>query len=79
MEQPDPKGQAVPYSARRDRPRLTVWDTRTGKVVRTWQGEASGLAFHPTRSTLAILEAHGTGSRLGLWQFPRESNNPDPD
>jgi hypothetical protein len=51
------------------RPRLTVWETATGKVVRTWQGTVSAVAFHPTRPVLAVLEPHGTETRLGLWDF----------
>jgi RNA polymerase sigma factor (sigma-70 family) len=51
------------------RPRLTVWDTATGKVVRSWQGNVSALAFHPTRPVLAVLEPHESGTRLGFWDF----------
>lgn len=52
--------------------RVMVWDTATGKVVRTWTGGASALAFHPTRSVLAILEPNGTDTRLGFWEFRAE-------
>ena len=52
--------------------RLTAWDTTTGKVVRTWAGTAAALAFHPTRPVLAVLEANGTETRLGFWEFPAE-------
>jgi hypothetical protein len=53
--------------------RLTVWDTATGKVARSWQGgRPLALVFHPTRPTLAILESNGTETRLGLWEFPPE-------
>ena len=52
-------------------PRLTVWDTTTGRVVRTWYGRTSevALAFHPTRPVLAVLEPNGDRTRLGLWDF----------
>ena len=49
--------------------RLTVWETATGEVVRTWEGRVAGLAFHPARPLLAVLEAHAGGTRLGLWDF----------
>ncbi len=49
--------------------RLTVWETATGAVVRAWPGRVAALAFHPTRPVLAVLEPHGNGTRLGLWDF----------
>lgn len=53
--------------------RLTVWDTTTGKVIRTWSGGSPlALAFHPTRPLLAVLEANGSETRLGLWDFSNE-------
>lgn len=54
---------------------LRVWDTRTGKVRKTWQGNASAT-FAPDRPVLAILESveevvPGGKARqtaiLGLW------------
>ena len=48
---------------------LTVWETATGTVVRTWPGRAAAVAFHPTRPELAVFEAHAGGTRLGLWDF----------
>jgi RNA polymerase sigma factor (sigma-70 family) len=50
-------------------PQLTVWETATGTVVRTWNGRAAGVAFDPTRLVLAVLEANGGVTRLGLWDF----------
>ncbi|HEX4607490.1 MAG TPA: sigma-70 family RNA polymerase sigma factor [Urbifossiella sp.] len=49
---------------------LTVWDTATGSVVRTWPRPVAALAFHPSRPVLAVLEAYGgSWTRLGLWDF----------
>ncbi len=48
---------------------LTVWDTATGVVVRSWPARVSAVAFHPTRPVLAVLEPHMGGTRLGLWDF----------
>jgi RNA polymerase sigma factor (sigma-70 family) len=50
-------------------PQLTVWETATCTVVRTWKGRAAGVAFDPTRPVLAVLEANGAVTRLGLWDF----------
>lgn len=49
--------------------RLAVWDTTTGRLVQSWPGRVTALAFHPTRPILAVLEPHGNGGRLGLWDF----------
>lgn len=47
----------------------TVWDTSTGKVVKTW--DRSGLvAFLPHAPVLTVLENNGAGgTRLGFWDF----------
>jgi RNA polymerase sigma factor (sigma-70 family) len=47
---------------------VSVWDTRTGKRVKSWQGSAV-VAFHPTRPVLALLEGNGEHIRLGLWDY----------
>ena len=61
---------------------LRVWDVRSGKAVKTWEGSADA-AFAPDRPTLAALEHYqeptaglGPGSRqhvnkatLGLWDL----------
>lgn len=47
---------------------LTVWDTQTGKPLKSWNGSATA-AFHPVRPVLAILEPNGDETRLGLWDF----------
>jgi hypothetical protein len=60
-------GKVLVYA--HERPRLSVWETATGRVVRSWLGSASALAFHPTRPVLAVLEPTPSGSRLGLWDF----------
>ncbi len=53
---------------------LTVWDTRTGKVLKTWKGgNGARVAFNPVRPVLAVLEPNGEGkSRLGFWDFAAE-------
>jgi RNA polymerase sigma factor (sigma-70 family) len=50
---------------------LTVWDTETGKVLKTWSLSAK-IAFNPVRPVLAILEPNGDNTRLGLWDFSAE-------
>ena len=48
---------------------LTVWDTRTGKALKTWPGTPL-VAFCPTRPILAMAERNGDGdTRLGFWDF----------
>jgi hypothetical protein len=53
-------------------PRLEVWDATTGKLVRSWSGRVTALAFHPNRPVLAVLEPNGAQTRLGLWDFSAE-------
>jgi RNA polymerase sigma factor (sigma-70 family) len=49
---------------------LTVWDTRTGKVMKSWSGGSQPIvAFHPTKPILAVLEANNNQTRLGFWDF----------
>jgi len=71
---PQPKG--VPGGGRgflgKGEPRLAVWDTETGRLVRSWRGDALALSFHPTQPRLAILEANSGQTRLGLWDFLTE-------
>jgi RNA polymerase sigma factor (sigma-70 family) len=51
---------------------LTVWDTQTGKVVKSWD-RSPFVAFNPARPVLAILEPNGENTtRLGLWDFSAE-------
>jgi WD40 repeat protein len=54
---------------------LTVWDTQTGKVVKSWDRRraATYVAFNPARPVLAILEPNGEETRLGLWDFAAEA------
>jgi hypothetical protein len=35
--------------------RLVIWDTRTGKVLKSWEGQVQ-VAFAPDRPVLAMLE-----------------------
>jgi hypothetical protein len=56
---------------------LTVWDTRTGKALKTWDRGKSGttprVLFHPSKPVLAMLEVNGEShTRLGLWDFSAE-------
>ncbi len=53
---------------------LTVWDTQTGKVLKSWKS-SSGVrwAFCPTNPLLAVLEENGVGNtRVGFWDFAAE-------
>jgi RNA polymerase sigma factor (sigma-70 family) len=53
---------------------LGVWDTQTGKALKTWRGETTARpAFNPARPLLAILESNGESStRVGFWDFAAE-------
>ena len=52
---------------------LNVWDTRTGKLVKSWPANFPVVAFHPTKPILAVLERNGQNqTRLGLWDFAAE-------
>ncbi len=67
------KGMLVaPASITRGDPRLGVWGTATGRLVRSWPGRVTAVAFHPTRPVLAVLEPNGAQTRLGLWDFSAE-------
>jgi RNA polymerase sigma factor (sigma-70 family) len=63
------KGPLPQGSVTRGEARLGVWDTTTGRLVRSWPGRVTALAFHPTRPVLAVLEPNGAQTRLGLWDF----------
>jgi hypothetical protein len=66
-----PKGAEPPpitsYSS--GEARLGVWDTTTGKLLHSWPGQVTAVAFHPTRPVLAVLEPNRAQTRLGLWDF----------
>jgi WD40 repeat protein len=52
---------------------LTVWNTETGKVVKSWDQKAT-VMFLPSRPVLAVFEENGSGgTRLGLWDFATEA------
>jgi RNA polymerase sigma factor (sigma-70 family) len=71
FEKKNSKGEPqTAYS--RGETRLAVWDTTTGKLVRSWPGRVTAVAFHPTRPVLAVLEPNGAQTRLGLWDFSAE-------
>ncbi|QJX00771.1 sigma-70 family RNA polymerase sigma factor [Frigoriglobus tundricola] len=56
----------------RDGQFLAVWDTRTGKVLKTWSGSPL-VSFCPTQPLLAILERNGESEiRVGFWDFAAE-------
>lgn len=50
---------------------LTVWNTDSGKVLKTWDLSVKS-AFNPARPVLAVLEPNGDSTRLGLWDFSAE-------
>jgi hypothetical protein len=52
---------------------LNVWDTQTGKLLKSWNMRNRGkAAFNPERPVLALLEPNDDSSRLGLWDFSAE-------
>ncbi|HSQ58475.1 MAG TPA: WD40 repeat domain-containing protein, partial [Gemmata sp.] len=52
---------------------LRVWDTATGKLLRQWNQAPTGVAFHPSKPILAIVERNGENlTRVGLWDFAAE-------
>lgn len=53
---------------------LNVWDTNTGKILKTWIVSGNvDVAFNPVRPILAVLEPNGSdGTRVGLWDFSAE-------
>jgi RNA polymerase sigma factor (sigma-70 family) len=51
---------------------LTVWDTQTGKVVKSWERNPT-VAFNPARPILAVIEPNEGDTRLGLWDFSAEA------
>jgi WD40 repeat protein len=57
---------------REPKPFLTVWDTKTGKTLTSWDRSVTALAFNPRRPLLAVLEPNDTETRLGLWDFTAE-------
>jgi hypothetical protein len=51
---------------------LIVWDTQTGKALKTWKGAAK-VAFNPALPLLAIFEPNGPyKTRVGFWDFASE-------
>ncbi|HXD86001.1 MAG TPA: sigma-70 family RNA polymerase sigma factor [Urbifossiella sp.] len=52
-------------------PGLSIWDLKTGKLLKQW-GRSATFAWSPTAPVLAILEANGQNTRLGLWDFAAE-------
>lgn len=53
---------------------MTVWDTQTGKIVKSWEGvQELRVAFNPVRPLLAAVEPKGRQYvRFGLWDFSAE-------
>jgi RNA polymerase sigma factor (sigma-70 family) len=54
------------------RPFLTVWDTKTGKPLKTWNQQVPIVALNPVRPLLAIVEHNGEATRIGFWDFSAE-------
>ena len=50
---------------------LKVWDTQTGKVLKSWNHDPLA-AFNPARPLLAVLEPNGDDIRVGFWDFSAE-------
>lgn len=59
---------------------LGVWDTDTGKNLKTWN-QAASASFSPVAPVLAVLEQNGEGgTRLGFWDFTaRPDERPKPE
>jgi RNA polymerase sigma factor (sigma-70 family) len=53
---------------------LRVWNTHTGKLLKSWPTKRVTIAFHPTKPILAILEPIDHDTRLGLWDFSAEAS-----
>jgi hypothetical protein len=52
---------------------LTVWDTQTGKALKTWRSGVAYPAFNPVRPLLAVLEPNGDSQmRVGFWDVAAE-------
>ncbi|VTR95545.1 sigma-70 family rna polymerase sigma factor : RNA polymerase sigma factor, sigma-70 family OS=Singulisphaera acidiphila (strain ATCC BAA-1392 / DSM 18658 / VKM B-2454 / MOB10) GN=Sinac_6419 PE=4 SV=1: Sigma70_r2: Sigma70_r4_2 [Gemmata massiliana] len=77
VKNPGPKagrGAVEPMSLSGNDWILTVWDTQTGKVLKSWKS-SSGVrwAFCPAKPLLAVLEENGVGNtRVGFWDFAAE-------
>jgi RNA polymerase sigma factor (sigma-70 family) len=59
-----------------DKATLTVWDTQSGKALKTWAVKSSLVyaAFNPVRPLLAVLEPKGNSwIRAGFWDFSVEA------
>jgi hypothetical protein len=48
---------------------LRVWDTTTGRVLRSWNALNAAIGFHPSLPVLAVAEMNGDKTRLGIWDF----------
>jgi hypothetical protein len=64
-------GETAPVRLESPRQFLTVWDTETGKVLKTWNFNVQ-VAFNPVRPLLVVLEPNGEVTRVGLWDFSAE-------
>jgi WD40 repeat protein len=54
---------------------LIVWDTQTGKVLKTWNlsKQHVDITFNPVRPVLAVMEPNRNGhTRIGFWNFAAE-------
>ncbi|AMV27048.1 ECF RNA polymerase sigma factor SigE [Gemmata sp. SH-PL17] len=52
---------------------LAIWDTSTGRKLKTWKMATAVFAFHPTRPLLVVAEPNGESeTRLGFWDFSAE-------
>jgi hypothetical protein len=54
---------------------LIVWETQTGKVLKTWNlSKHVDVAFNPVRPVLAVMEPNRNGNtRIGFWDFATET------
>lgn len=60
-----------------DTPLLAVWDTNTGKLLKSWPvSKAPVVAMNPSWPMLLILEPNGEkGTRIGFWNFEADAGD----
>jgi WD40 repeat protein len=52
---------------------ITIWDTQTGKVLKSWENWHPYVAFNPVCPLLAVVEPNGMQTRIGFWDFSADA------